>query len=520
MPLSPAAFDFMRVQFAVTASYHYLFVPITLGLILLIALMEGAYLYSRDTGWRTGARFWSRFFFFAWCVGLATGLPLRWQLTHNWAGYSDYVREVLSRVLSIEGIVAPIMLVLTCMMVFGWDRLNKYVHFAATCLLGLVLCIQASTILTMNAWMQHPVGVTVAEGRAVVISLEEIFRSPVAFDKISHALPAAVVIGCLFVLAICAWYCLQGKHLPIAHRSFKLAAVVGLVATLATVVSGHHSARSVARHQPLKFAAIEALWRTEAAPAPLTLLAVPDRASRSNRYEIQLPYLLSLLGNHRLDQAPKGMDELVDEAASRIRHARHDGVEDGYDLLSRDLEQRTGHRVQEADIAAAANRLVPNVPVLFYSFRLMVGCGLVLSLLFGLAVWRRKQLAAGGQRWLLRLILVCLPLPWLATLAGWMVAEVGRQPWVVYGMLPTAKAVTVGGSLLSPQMGMLAAAGYLLLALFFCRATLLTIALGPQQSPFSWDNFLRLLGWRAIRPRAGTLTLHATPLTLATRGLR
>lgn len=442
----------LRTEFALTAAYHYLFVPVSIGLIVLIATMESLYLKTGREAWRRAAKFWGWFFFLSWTMGLVTGLPLRWQLTNNWAGYGVYVREIIDRVLLLEAYIAPLMIGLGALFYFGWQRMNRYLHCAVTWLLVCLLCAQAAGMLVLNAWMQHPVGAEFVNGKAIVTSLQAILLNPTAIDKITHALSASIATGCMFVFSISASYCLKQSHRATAIRSLKLATVIGTVASVSVFFTGHSSAYDVAEFQPLKFAAFEGIWTTPAAPAGITLIAIPDVAHQQNSYEIKLPYLLSFLMAGDAEYAPAGMRDIVRKAI-----AQHD----------------------TDDANATARAQLPNVPLLFFSFRAMVLSGILTALAFGVGIVRSDAIVSGQSRLLIHICMFAFPLPWIGTLAGWIVAEAGRQPWLVYGVLSTRTAVSAVVPEISIMSFICIVCAYLLLGALYVIACLNYIRIGP-----------------------------------------
>lgn len=504
----------MRLEFALTASFHYLFVPLTLGLVLALALMEGAHVATGQPVWREAARFWRRFFVLAWLVGMATGYPLRWQLQAQWQGYSAHVREVLQAVMRLEAGIAPLMLSLVAVLSLAGHKLGARVRLALSVLLVLAMATQAVGILTLNAWMQHPVGVRFSADGAHLRSLAEVFANPYAHTKIAHTLSAAVVTGAFFMLALGGFCVLKRRHLPVARASVQLALPMALVGMLATLWSGHESALDVARHQPMKFAAMEAHWHAGEESAALVLWGRPDVANRRNQQALELPHAMGWLTSGE-GQAPAGIHELLDQARARVRAAMQPGAASElagwrslYEQAARRHAGEWAGLSSEQRIELAAQASLPNVPGLFVAFRMMVGIGVLLFGLLCLAWWRRRRLEAGlaGRR-TLGLLVCCLPLPWVATLAGWAVAEMGRQPWVVYGQLPTAAAAVL--PTLADGVGELAAfaAAYGLLGMGFVAGCWWLLAQGPQLTSV-WAVLRRR--WRRAAPLAGASVWAAT----------
>jgi cytochrome d ubiquinol oxidase subunit I len=456
-----------RLQFAMTALYHFLFVPLTLGLVWMLAVMETVYVMTGREVWKRMVQFWGVLFGINFAMGVATGVTMEFQFGMNWAYYSHYVGDIFGAPLAIEGMMA-FFLEATLVGVFymGWDRISRVKHLLVTSFLALATSLSAVWILIANAWMQHPVGAAFNPQtmRMEVTSFSEVVFNPVAQAKFVHTVSGGYVLGAMFVLSISAWYLLHGRNVEIAKRSMTVAASFGLAAALSVVVLGDTSGYTVSQNQKMKLAAIEAMWHTEPAPAPFTLFGLPDVRERTTHMAFKIPWVMGLIGTHSTDETMPGIAELVDTAKGRIGEgikaydamlmlrqdksnvqaqatlAAHD-QDLGYALLLKryvdDPRQAT-----PADIQKAADSTIPNVPVLFWAFRIMVACGLYFILLFAFAFWKASKRELTKHRWFLRLALWSLPLPWIAIEAGWIVAEYGRQPWAIEGVLPTALGVS------------------------------------------------------------------------------
>jgi cytochrome d ubiquinol oxidase subunit I len=481
------ALDLARLEFGVSASLHYLFVPLSLGLALALCLMEAAHVRTGLTAWADAARFWRRFFLLAWLVGMATGYPLRWQLQANWPGYMDHAHEVFAAIMTLEAWIAPLMLGLVALLSLAGGVLRPWPRLVLSVLLLLAMATQAAGILTMNAWMQHPVGVSFESGAARLVSLAEVFANPYAHTKIAHTLSASAVTGAFFMLAVAASYLRARRHLPEARVSLRLGLALGLAGLAATIHTGHESALDVAEHQPMKFAAMEAHWRT--GDDALVLWAVPDVPAQTNRGAIELPRAMGLLvGGHE----PPGLVELTAQAKEQIRQALQPGAPEelapwrGLHRHAARLHADAWPRLPEEErLHLAAQLSRPDVPTLFTSFRLMTGTGVLLLGLLALA-WRRRSVLESGDRRAAILLMACAPLPWMATIAGWVVAEVGRQPWVVHGQLLTAQAAMATGDAYAAGMRL---AGLVVLSLLFAGGALWLWRRGPGPLP-----------WPAVRP--------------------
>jgi cytochrome d ubiquinol oxidase subunit I len=459
--------DLSRLQFALTALYHFLFVPLTLGLVFMLAIMESVYVMTGREIWKRMTQFWGILFGINFAMGVATGVTLEFQFGTNWAYYSHYVGDVFGTPLAIEGMMAFFLeATFIGLFFFGWDKLSRIKHLMVTWILAFATSMSAMWILAANAWMQNPVGAefNIDTMRMEVTSFSEVFFNPVAQSKFVHTVSAGYVLGAMFVLSISAWYLLKGRNTEFAMRSMTVAASFGLAASLSVVVLGDESGYTITEHQKMKLAAIEAMWDTEPAPASFTLFGLPDLAERKTHYAIHIPWVMGLIGTRSLDGVLPGINQLVDDAQLKIERGRiayaamqklRENREDvaaratfeahksdlGYALLLTRLNVDP-QLATEDDIRRAADSTVPNVPILFWSFRIMVGCGLYFIALFAYSFWLASKRQLDRHRWYLLAAFWSLPLPWVATQLGWIVAEHGRQPWAIEGILPTALGVS------------------------------------------------------------------------------
>ncbi|HEX4044282.1 MAG TPA: cytochrome ubiquinol oxidase subunit I [Gammaproteobacteria bacterium] len=456
-----------RLQFALTAMYHFLFVPLTLGLSIMLGIMETVYFITRRLIWRTMTKYWGLLFGINVAMGVATGITLEFQFGTNWAYYAHYVGDVFGVPLALEGLMAFFLeATFIGIFFFGWDRISKGAHLIVTWMLALGSSFSALWILIANAWMQNPVGArfNFHTMRMELYDFYSVFFNEVAQAKFVHTISAGYVTGSMFVLSVSAYFLIKQRNVAFAKRSMTVAASFGLASALCVVVLGDESGYLAGLNQKMKVAAIEGMWETEPAPAPLTLIGWPSQEKHEIEYAIKIPFLLGLIATRSIDQPVFGINDLVIEARSRI----HSGIlaysalerlqnnpndkhaEDildanqhniGYGLL---LKKYTDHVADAtpAQIDQAAWSTVPDVVTLFWTFRVMVACGFYFIALFALAFYLslRRQLAR--HRWFLWLSLFSLPLPWLAAEMGWIVAEYGRQPWVVDGLLPTFMGVS------------------------------------------------------------------------------
>ncbi len=456
-----------RLQFALTALYHFLFVPLTLGLSWLLAIMEAVYVMTGREIWKRMTQFWGVLFGINFAMGVATGVTMEFQFGTNWAYYAHYVGDVFGTPLAIEGLMAFFLeATFVGLFFFGWDRLNRIQHLVVTTLLALGANFSALWILIANAWMQNPVGAefNLQTMRMEVTSFTQVLFNPVAQSKFVHTVSAGYVVGAMFVLSVSAWYLLRGRNVEFAKRSMTVAASFGLASALSVVVLGDESGYTVSENQKMKLAAIEAMWETEPPPAAFTVFGFPDVAERKTHFAIHVPWVMGIIGTRSLDGVLPGINQLVEEAARRIGHGRTayaamqtlrehpDDAEAraifeankhdlGYALLLK-RDRVDPARASADDVQRAAASTIPNVPVLFWSFRIMVGCGFYFILLFAYSFWLASWRRLDGSRRYLRIALWSLPLPWLAAELGWIVAEYGRQPWAIEGVLPTALGVS------------------------------------------------------------------------------
>ena len=455
-----------RLQFGLTALYHFLFVPLTLGLAVLLGVMESVYVMTGRTIWKEMTKFWGVLFGINFAMGVATGITMEFQFGMNWAYYSHYVGDIFGAPLAIEGLMAFFLeATFIGLFFFGWDRLGRIQHLTVTWLVALGSNLSALWILIANGWMQYPVGAKFNPDtmRMEVSDFMAVLFNPVAQAKFVHTVSAGYVTGAMFVLSISAFYLLRGRPIELAKRSMTVAASFGLAAALSVVVLGDESGYTAGENQKMKIAAIEAMWDTEPAPASFTLFGLPDLANRRTNYEVKIPWMLGLIATRSIDKTVPGIKELVGHAEQRIRSGliAYDALEKlrkqpsdaerarldataadlGYALLLKRIRPDIGNATAD-EIAAAAWSTVPAVSPLFWSFRIMVGLGFYFIALFALAFMLASLRQLERYRSFLWLALISLPLPWVAAELGWIVAEVGRQPWVIEGVLPTFLAVS------------------------------------------------------------------------------
>jgi len=456
-----------RIQFGLTAMYHFLFVPLTLGLSALLGIMETIYVMTGHEIWKQMTKFWGLLFGINFAMGVATGVTLEFQFGTNWAYYSQYVGDIFGAPLAIEGLMAFFLeATFIGLFFFGWKRLSRIAHLMVTWMVALGSSLSALWIIIANAWMQNPVGAefNYRTMRMEITHFPDVFFNPVAQAKFVHTISAGYVTGAMFVLSISAYYLLRKRNYHFAKRSITVAASFGLATAVSVVVLGDESGYFATHHQHMKVAAMEGMWEKEAAPAGFTVFGIPDVKEKTTKYQFKVPFMLGILATRSLSQELPGILDLVEASKPKIRNGikayaaleklqvnpedknaqiilEKYSKEIGYGLLLKyfinDPKQAT-----EADIEKAAWKTVPeHLATIFWSFRTMVGLGFYFIFLFGLAfvlVTIRKV----RKKWFLRLALASLPLPWLAAELGWFVAEHGRQPWVIEGILPTFMGVS------------------------------------------------------------------------------
>ena len=517
-----AAVDWARAQFALTAIYHWLFVPLTLGLAVIMGIAETCYYKTRKAFWRDTARFWQRLFGVNFAMGVATGIILEFEFGTNWSNYSWFVGDIFGAPLAIEGIVAFFMeSTFVAVMYFGWNKVSRGFHLAATWLTGIGATLSAWWILVANAWMQHPVGCTFNPDtmRNEMTSFADVALSPVAVDKFCHTVTSSWIIGALFVVAVSCYYLMRGRHKRLAVESAKIGGAVGLAASLLAAYTGDSSAYQVAKTQPMKLAAMEALY-DGGKSQPLTVVALVDPFSQPDYaaggeppLRLAIPSGLSVLATRTADGFVPGVNDLIkggyplpdSTAALSLKEKVRRGkgailALKEYRELNAQAEAGTlggegcqrryalGKQLQQdmpyfgygyLDNAAQA---VPYIPLCFWAFRAMVGLGVLFIVFFAAVLFVACRKDIGAHRWLHKAAFAMLPLGYVASESGWIVAEMGRQPWAIQDLMPTWVGVSDIGS------GSVALTFFIFLALF---TTLLAVEVnilrkqikkGPEES--------------------------------------
>ncbi|MCB2194608.1 MAG: cytochrome ubiquinol oxidase subunit I [Bacteroidetes bacterium] len=475
--LDSALVDWSRAQFALTAMYHWLFVPLTLGITFIIAFMETLYVKTGDPEWKKATKFWMTLFGINFAIGVATGIILEFEFGTNWSNYSWFVGDIFGAPLAIEGIMAFFMeSTFIAVMFFGWNKVSKKFHLLSTWLVAIGSNLSALWILVANGWMQFPTGMhfNPETARNEMLNFWDVFLSPVAINKFLHTITSAYVLSAVFVIGVSAWFLLKGREQLLAKRSIIIAGIFGILSSLFLVYTGDGSAYEVAQKQPMKLAAMEGLYEgSEGAGLIVVGMPTPGKEYDDDKddyvFKFEIPKLLSFLGYGSVDAFVPGVKDLI---------------EGGYEYTDEDGNLQTAISTQEkiemGKLAIAAlssykkakeagnaeeetvnlkifrenfkyfgygflndpKSVIPNVPLTFYSFHIMVGLGFYFIALFAavLILIYRGQLTE--KRWLLKLSILTIPLAYIASMSGWIVAEVGRQPWTIQDLLPTVAAVS------------------------------------------------------------------------------
>lgn len=459
--------DLSRLQFAATAMYHFLFVPLTLGMVWLLVIMESAYVMTGKVIYKDMTRFWGKLFGINFALGVTTGITLEFQFGTNWAYYSHYVGDIFGAPLAIEGLMAFFLeSTMIGLFFFGWDRLSRRQHLLVTLLMAIGTNLSALWILIANGWMQNPVGAEFSfeTMRMELTDFWAVVFNPDAQAKFVHTVSAGYVTGAMFVLSISSWYLLRGRDVEFAKRSFRIAAAFGFASVCSVIVLGDESGYTVGEAQQTKLAAMEAMWDTEPAPAGFNVIAIPNEAEMKNDWALHIPYVMGIIGTRSLDKELPGLKDILAHNRTRVETGvaavklleklRADpqdaAAREAFDRVKADLGfglllkkyVRSMDEVTPELMDRAARDTLPRVTPLFWTFRIMVALGFAMLALFGLALWYSVKGDFAQRPWLLRWALWFLPMPWIASEMGWFVAEYGRQPWTIYGVLPTHLSVS------------------------------------------------------------------------------
>ncbi len=426
-----------RWQFGITTVYHFLFVPLTIGLVFLIAILNTLYVVKKDDNYKKMSQFWGKLFLLNFAVGVVTGIMQEFQFGMNWSDYSRYVGAVFGGPLAVEALVSFFLeSTFLGVWIFGWDRLNKKVHLAAIWLVAIGTTLSALWILTANSFMQEPVGYAIQNGRAEMIDFFALLANPQLWVEFPHVVFGALATGSFFMAGISAYKLVRKHEVEMFKPTFQLGIVVALVSSVLTAVVGHSQAQHLMVSQPMKMAAAEALWNTTGDSAPFTLFAIIDPASKENMAEVQVPSVLSILAYNKLHGSVKGMNQINEE----------------YQALY------------------GPGNYIPPVRTTFWSFRLMVGSGtlMILAALYGVVAMVRNRLM--NNKLYLKLMVWTIALPFIANSTGWIMTEVGRQPWVVFGLQKTTDGVSPtvsAGMVLTSLIGFTVVYGLIAAALVY-----------------------------------------------------
>ncbi len=468
--------NWSRAQFALTAFYHWLFVPLTLGLSFILAFMESIYVKTENEEWKRITKFWMKLFGINFAIGVATGLILEFEFGTNWSNYSWFVGDIFGAPLAIEGIMAFFLeSTFIAVMFFGWNKVSKKFHLFSTWLVAFGANLSALWILIANGWMQNPVGMRFnpETARNEMINFWEVFLSPIAINKFLHTISSGFVLASIFVIGISCWFLNKNREIILAKRSIIIATTFGILASLFNIFTGDGSASIIARLQPMKFAAIEGLYEGKN-NAGLIAFGIPKSEKKINdntktlvQYKIEIPNLLSYLAFGNAKAFVPGIKDLTEgnegekiipvnekirrgkiakETLRKYKHAKEKGSLETADSLALKFqnEKFINNYFRYFGYAFLNNpkSIIPNVPVTFYSFHLMVILGFYFLIFLITVMFYTYKNTIQNNRWLLKLAIFTIPLPYIATMAGWTVAEVGRQPWVIQDLLPTAVAVS------------------------------------------------------------------------------
>lgn len=397
-----------RWQFGLTTGYHFLFVPLTIGLSILVAFMETIYVRTGKENYKKMAQFWGRLFVINFAMGVVTGIVIVFQFGMNWSEYSRFVGDIFGIPLAIEALLAFFLeSTFLGIWLFGWDKVSKKIHLLSAWLVAIASSLSSFWILAANSFMQNPVGYELTGTKAELVGFGKLLANPYFHNQFTHVITGAFVTGAIFVISISAYHLLKKNHPEFFKESMKIALVFGLISVLATGGIGHLQGQFLVKTKPMKMSAAEALWET-ADPAPFALFAIIDQEKRENKFEISIPAMTSFMSYNKFSGEVKGLND-----------------------LQREMEALHG-----------SGNYIPPVTPIFWSFRFMVGIGSLVGLLLLLGAYTLKKNTLENYPLLLKLLSIILPMPFLANLFGWIMAEMGRQPWIVSGLLKVEEAVS------------------------------------------------------------------------------
>ncbi len=473
--------DWSRAQFALTAIYHWLFVPLTLGLSFILAIMETIYVKTGNAEWKRITRFWMTLFGINFAIGIATGIILEFEFGTNWSNYSWFVGDIFGAPLAVEGILAFFLeSTFVAVMFFGWNKVNKKFHLVSTWLVAIGANLSALWILVANAWMQHPVGMIFNPdtARNEMVSFWAVLFNQVAVDKFLHTISSSFLLASMFVLGISAWYLIRKREEQLAKRSILIAGVFGLLSSLMVAYTGDQSARTVSKVQPVKFASMEALYegKSNAGLMAFGLLKdsekkIGDKTEWEFAFKIQIPGLLSVLTGGDRESYVQGIKDHINgndklglistpDKIKRGRYAMEILTSYKNASLNNDTAQISATKsiFKDKDFKdnyfryfgyASINKpedIIPDVPGSFYSFHMMVVLGFLLIIIFSVALYLLFKGTLSDNKWFLWVALLSIPLPYVASELGWLLTEIGRQPWIIQDMMTVNKAVSQIGT--------------------------------------------------------------------------
>jgi cytochrome d ubiquinol oxidase subunit I len=473
--------DWSRAQFALTAIYHWLFVPLTLGLSFILAIMETIYVRTGKEEWKRMTRFWMTLFGINFAIGIATGIILEFEFGTNWSNYSWFVGDIFGAPLAVEGIFAFFLeSTFVAVMFFGWNKVNKKFHLVSTWLVAIGANLSALWILVANAWMQHPVGMIFnpETARNEMINFWAVLFNQVAVDKFLHTISSSFLLASMFVVGISAWFLIRKREEHLAKKSILIAGIFGLLSSLMVAFTGDQSARTVSKVQPVKFASMEALYegKTNAGLMAFGILKdsdkkIGDKTEWDFAFRIQIPGLLSVLTGGDRDSYVQGLKDHINgneklgiiSTAEKIKSGRY-----AMDILTSYKNAKLNNDTAKASATksifndkefndkyfryfgyASINKpedVIPDVPASFYSFHMMVVLGFLLILIFSTALYLLYKGTMTENRWFLWVALLSIPLPYIASELGWLLTEIGRQPWIIQDMMTVNKAVSQIGT--------------------------------------------------------------------------
>lgn len=465
LAIDQGTIDWSRAQFALTSMYHWLFVPLTLGLAVIMGIMETCYYRTGKDFWRTASKFWQRIFGINFAIGIATGIILEFEFGTNWSNYSWFVGDIFGAPLAVEGILAFFMeSTFVAVMFFGWNKVSKGFHLASTWLTGLGATISAWWILVANSWMQDPVGCSFNPEtmRNEMTSFADVALSPFAIDKFTHTVTSSWLLGAAFTVGVGCWYLLRNKHTELARQSIKIGAIVGLVSSLLAAFTGDNSAYMVAQTQPMKLAAMEALYTGGNAQGLTAIAGVTEQpnieASPKEVKGIKIPNMLSLLATHDANGFVPGVHDIINgytdhkgvkQPSLAEKMARGRNAIKALKYFRAGKNKEANRKVLERDMKyfgygyiKNAQQTVPHIPITFWSFRIMVGLGSLFVLAFIVIIFFVYKKDIAKAKWLHYVGIALIPLAFIASESGWIVAEMGRQPWTIQDMLPTWVSVS------------------------------------------------------------------------------